>query len=335
MSEKEIKVLEIINNNSRITGQRKIASLIGMSVGTVNSIIKQLVDKEFILTNKISNTNEYMVSEKGREFLENHLKNNLNRKIVVQSQKNNLITQAVILAAGENLHFKTPVGFLKLGKTTVIERTIDMLIECGIQEIIIIIGYECNYYEEFAKKHKNIKLFKNDKYRWNGTMASLSLAKDSIKSDFILIESDIVFESSALQELFKNKNRNCVLITNKSGSEDEVFVEIKDDFIFKMSKDLHQFNRIDGELVGISKISKEIYIKMLEEFNDNTNPYFNYEYALLDVARTFNIGYAKLENLIWSEIDTNWHYRNLVNYIYPMLIEKEHGEKEVENIVQD
>jgi choline kinase/predicted transcriptional regulator len=320
--EKEYKVLDILNKNSTIS-QREIATQVNVSVGTVNSIIKQLVKKNIITIKKLSNSQNYLVNEKGVLFLEDYIKSSLQKKIVLPTNRHSKLKQAVILAAGERLDFKKPVGFLQLGQKTIVERTIQLLNECGIQDIIIITGYESHYYEDLAKQNNQLLLVKNENYRWNGTMSSLSLAQQVITDDFILIESDIVFDKEALLELLNNKNRNCLLITNESGSEDEVFVEIRDNFIYKMSKDRHQFNKIDGEIIGISKISRDIFDKMLEEFSHNRNPYFNYEYALLDVARTFSIGYTKLDHLIWTEIDTKWHYKNLINYIYPMLIEKE------------
>ena len=322
MLEREFKILGILNKNSSIS-QREVAAQVKISVGTVNSIIKQLDKDGFISIKKVANSLNYLVSEKGVLFLEDYIKGSLNRKILFPTEDHGHINQAVILAAGERLDFKKPVGFLNLGKHTIVERTITLLRDCGIQDIVIITGYESQYYEQLAKKFPNLKLIKNDDYRWTGTMQSLALAQEFITDDFLLIESDIVFEKKALLALIENNNRNCLLISSESGSEDEVFVEIRDDFIYKMSKDRHQFNKIDGEVIGISKISIDIYEKMLEEFRYNQNPYFNYEYALLDVARTFSIGYTKITDLIWTEIDTKWHYKNLLNFIYPMLLEKE------------
>jgi choline kinase/predicted transcriptional regulator len=324
--EKEFKILSIFNNDSTLS-QREVALRVEASVGTVNSIIKQLVKKGYLTIKKNGHSLQYIVTENGVLFLENYIKGNLSNKIILPAKKQTKIKQAIILAAGERLDFRKPVGFLQIGQSTIIERTIKLLKDSGIDDIIIITGYESHYYEQLAIKQDNLFLIKNDNYRWNGTMASLALAKNYITDDFLLIESDIVFEKKAITALINNNNRNCLLITNESGSEDEVFVEIRDDFIFKMSKDRHQFNRIDGELIGISKISKDIFEKILEEFDNNNNPYFNYEYALLDVARTFSIGYTKLDDLFWTEIDTKWHYNNLINYIFPMLTKKENRNK--------
>ena len=98
-----------------------------------------------------------------------------------------------------------------------------------------------------------------------------------------------------------------------------------------MSKDIHQFNKIDGEMIGISKISYEVFNKMLELFKYNKNPYLNYEYALMDIARDYKVGYIKPDNLVWTEIDVQEHYERAIKYIYPKLKRKE-KEIKVNNI---
>ena len=95
-------------------------------------------------------------------------------------------------------------------------------------------------------------------------MESLATAAAFINSDFILIEGDIVIEESGIKELIEYPLRDCILITAESGSGDEAFVEIRDNKIHKISKDIAQLNRIDGEMIGISKVSYEFYMKMLK-----------------------------------------------------------------------
>lgn len=232
------------------------------------------------------------------------------------------VKQAVILAAGERKAFNVPVGFLELEDSAIIERIITILNANGIDKIIITTGYKKEYYEELAKK-RNVQLVYCDKYKWTGTMHSLARVAEYIESDFLLIESDMVFEERAITSLINHHNRNCMLITSESGSGDEALVEIRNNYIFRISKDIHQLNKIDGEFIGLSKISLEAYRQMLEDFQYNKNPYFNYEYSLLNIINKHNIGYEKLDDLVWSEIDTDQHYKNLTYVVYPKLKRKE------------
>lgn len=232
------------------------------------------------------------------------------------------IRQAVILGAGERKCFDKPVGFLDLEDTSIIERLITILNANGIDKITVVTGFKREYYEELSKK-KNLNLVFNEKYKWTGTMHSLALAKESVEGDFLLIESDMVFEERAVSTILENENSNCMVVTSESGSGDEAFVEIRNSHIFRISKDIHQLNKVDGEFIGLSKISFQAYSKMLQDFEGNRNPYLNYEYVLLNITDEFNIGYVKIDDLVWSELDNFEHYKNLIYTIYPKLQRKE------------
>lgn len=236
---------------------------------------------------------------------------------------NKKVTQAVILAAGKKEEFGKPVAFLEINEKLIIDRFMDILSENGIEKVIIVTGYKSQYYEEYAKNRNNIVLVKNNKYKWTGTMTSLAMVKDIIDDDFLLLENDMVFEERAIKEILKSKHKDCMIITSESGSGDEALVEIRDGYVYRMSKDIHQFNKIDGEMIGISKISYEVFEKMLEQFKHNINPYLNYEYMLMDIGREYKIGYHKIDDLVWSEIDSMKHYDRFIHRTYNKLLRKE------------
>ncbi|WP_315081672.1 NTP transferase domain-containing protein [uncultured Clostridium sp.] len=322
MLEDRLEILKILNNNFNIN-QRDLSKRTNISLGKVNSILK-----EFTLDGTIERIINnrgilYRVTEKGMKILEENLASAKNTRLKIHEEDNESVKEAVILAAGRARDFGKPVGMLEIEDFKLIDRTLNILKENGINKITIITGYESVCYEEYFKNNKNINLVKSDKYKWTGTMYSLSLAREYVKDDFLLIENDLIFEKRAIKELIESKSRDCILLTNESGSGDEAFVEIRDNHLFKMSKDIHQFNRIDGEMIGITKISHKLYQMMLEEFKDNINPYLNYEYVLLDVARNYNISFVKIDDLAWGDADTKKEYENILNHLYPTIRRRE------------
>lgn len=320
--EKLYKVLYLINNNNNVN-QRYLSLKSGLSIGGVNSIIKNIQEYGYINVEKSNGKSLYVLTEKGLSFLERKLHEEQSKKIKLHDKEQKNINQAVILAAGEKKIFDKPVGFLNIGNTTLIDRQIELLERNNIEKIVIVVGYKSEYYEEYAKNKSNIILVKNYRYKWSGTMESLSLVKELIDDDFLLLENDMVFEERAINEILKSKDRDCMVITNESGSGDEALVEIRDGYVYKMSKDVHQFNKIDGEMIGISKISYKVFNKMLRQFKYNKNPYLNYEYAIMDIGRECNIGYIKIDDLVWGEIDSLKHYRDINKIIYNKLLRKE------------
>ena len=249
--------------------------------------------------------------------------------------KNINIKNAVILAAGNRKEFDKPVGLLEIEDFRIIDRQISMLRKFGIEKIIIITGYKEEFFEEIASRYSFVELVNNSDYKWTGNMASLALAKSMIDGDFILLENDLVFEDLALETILKNDYDDCMLVTSESGSGDEAFVEIRKDCIYKISKDIHQFNKIDGEMIGISKISMDFFNLMIDEFSLNLNPYVSYEYIMLDISRERKLYASKANDLVWGEIDNKEQYELLVKNIMPRLRRREMSYKidEVKNIL--
>ncbi len=310
------KVLKEINKNSTIN-QRLLSAKCEISLGKVNSIIEELEASRLITKESKGRGHKYNVTQQGIELLEKELKVNKELQIELHTEKEAKVKQGVILAAGKNSNFNIPVSNLKINDQLLIYRTIDMLEKNGIENIVVISGYKSELLEE-SLANKNVKVIKNPNYKWTGTMASLARAAEGISEDFILIESDIVVEESGIREIIKYPARDCILITAESGSGDEAFVEIRENVIYKISKDIAQVNRIDGEMIGISKISYEFFNKMLESYKYNKNPYMNYEYMMLDISRTYSLGYVKVDRLLWHEIDNMKHY----SYVVKKLIDK-------------
>lgn len=312
----EAGILQFISNNSNTT-QGDIAKALNVSVGKVNYLIKSLLEMEYIQVCKEGNRYRYILKSKGMEHLEKELHSTQHRKIDL-GESNSKIELAVILLAGKNEELRETVGVLNINDEPLIERTIRLLRKKGIKNIILICGYNKEKYEYLLED--NIMLLENPIYEKTGTMYSLSVAQDYITSDFILLEGDIVFEEKLLDILINNRSKNCVTITNLSDRDDEIYVETKNDYIHNISKDIHHLNKIHGELIGITKISKVVFEKMMHRFSQGTNPYVNYEYMLLDVAETFKVHYQYVPNIIFAEIDNLKQYYHVKREIEPLLV---------------
>lgn len=308
-------LLKRINENPGIN-QRALSMKCEVSLGKVNSLIEDLEFNKFITKEINGREHRYFIDAKGLNYLEKRLKDNEDIQLKLHNNDIKTINKAVILSAGRNKNFDIPVSLLKIGELTLIERMIETLKRNSINDIVVVVGYNAEMIKE--KLENSVTIIENNDYKWTGTMASLSKVKEYIEDDFVLIEGDIVIEENGLKEIINNRMRDCILITSESGSGDEGFVEIKNDRVYKISKDIAQLNKIDGEMIGISKISYEFYSKMMELYTGNKNPYMNYEYMMLDVSKIYSLGYIKLDNLLWHEIDTLDHY----NYVKSKLLNK-------------
>lgn len=232
---------------------------------------------------------------------------------------------AVILAARKEMDSEIPYPLLPadgdLGET-IIDRSIRILRKHGVSNIIIIVGFRKELFGRFAEE-EGITLAYNPDYTFTSSMASLATAEPYIKEDFILLESDIVFEEKVIDELLSSRSPNCLTIASQSGNGDEAFVESDNGCIIKISKDIHQLNRIDGEMVGISKISLDTLRMMMIKWSKNKNLKLNYEYLFLDCTEKHERHFIRPTELLWCEVDNAKDYRNLTEQLYRKLRRKE------------
>lgn len=234
-----------------------------------------------------------------------------------------MIKTAVILAAGfgSRLKEKTkikPKGFIEIEGISLIKRSIDNLFYSGIKEIYIGTGYLSEIYEEFASLYPQIKIVKSDKYETTSSMYTLYNMKDIIKEDFLLLESDLLYEINALKYLKDDDNEDIILASGKTNSGDEVYIQVDDNYnLLSMSKNENDLTSIYGELVGISKISQIRYKVMCEIFEKQHNLNIDYEYIMVETSKIKPFLVKKIEKLIWCEIDDDNHLNRAIMKILP------------------
>lgn len=240
------------------------------------------------------------------------------------------IRNAVILAAGigsrlRQVHSDKPKGFLQIGDNPIIEDSIAKLIYNGIQNIVIVTGYNNSFYDDLKKKYPFIKTIKNDFFETTGSMFSLFTAREIIDNDFLLLESDLLYESNALQSLLNSSYNNAILLSGKTDAGDEVYVGVSGNRIVNMSKNKSEIRNLGGELVGISKISLDLYKKMVSYFDSRENKKTNYHYedCLTDLAGDNEINFQLIDDLAWIEIDDEQHHKRAVETIYPLICRRD------------
>lgn len=229
---------------------------------------------------------------------------------------------AVILSARKDKDTEIPYPLKPYYENScLIDRTIEALTALNYDNILLIVGGQAQQYQRYASE--TVRLVLNPDFKFTSSMGSLAMAAPYIKDDFLLVEGDTFYEYKVLKELSETKNENCFAITEESGSGDEAFVETRSGYITKISKDRHQICNFEGELLGIVKISKHSFDRMMNKWKNSNNPYLNYEYLLFDSTDVLDRPYIKFTNLIWGDVDCEEDFNKLRNYIYPKLRRKE------------
>lgn len=237
-----------------------------------------------------------------------------------------MIHRAVILAAGMGTRLRDaaadfPKGFLRLGERPIIEESIDALVQAGIDTIVIVTGHCAGHYEALAERRDGlVRTVHNEAFAESGSMYSLYSARELIDDDFLLLESDLIYESRALAEILAHPADDAILLSGSTGAGDEVYVSAKDGLLVDMSKDASRLTDIAGELVGVSKISEALFEIMLHIAGKAFERSLRYDYetdCLVAAAQERAIACPVVSDLVWAEIDDPNHLRRARDHIYP------------------
>ena len=229
---------------------------------------------------------------------------------------------AVILTARKERDSEIPYPLIPYeGEQCLIDRTLSILRENGIKQIILVVGYHHELFDKY--RADDVTILYNKDYEFTASMGSLALVKDYITEDFLLVEGDTFYEKKVIEQLVALNGGNCISMTEESGSGDECFVETRKGFVTKITKDRHRVCNFEGEMMGVTRISLDTYKKLIEAWENSTNPYLNYEYLLMDVTDILDRPYIRFKNVIWGDVDSLKDFRKLQNETCRILRRKE------------
>lgn len=233
-----------------------------------------------------------------------------------------MINLAVILAARKERTSDVPYPLLPFERDQcLIDRTLRLLKEIGVQRILIVVGYRSELFSKYEKDDVILVNAKN--YEFSSSMASLAAVEEYIDEDFLLVEGDTFFEKKVLVQLATVKEGNCLVATEESGSGDECYIESQSGFITKISKDKHRICCFEGELLGISRLTSDTYRAMLAKWQKSSNSYLNYEHVLMDVTTSLDRPFVFFKNLIWGDVDCPEDFKKLKETTCRILRRKE------------
>lgn len=225
---------------------------------------------------------------------------------------------AIILAAGSGKRIRDihtqPKSLLEIDGISLIRRSITQLNNHGIDHILVVTGYQSELLCQHLRDLPGVETTLNPQYAHYESLYSLYCAKDWVKHDCLLLESDILYDSAALSALIHSPEKNVILTTPPSDSGDEVFVETdQHGFLKKMSKQIKLINSQPAptEFVGISKISNAAYQELLILLANNAPLLQQGHYeeeGLVRLAKSTPIKCQFENTLKWCEIDNQAHF---------------------------
>lgn len=169
----------------------------------------------------------------------------------------------VILAAGmakrlRPLTDQCPKCLLKVGKRTLLQRTVDAMLAAGINQMVIVTGYKEEMIRTFLQLHYPallIHFINNADYEHNNNIYSLWMAGEKVRGkEFLLMDSDILCDPEAVVMVAGQTGNALALNRHELGEEEMKIVVDDNNNITEISKTCNPADAM-GESVGIEKIS--------------------------------------------------------------------------------
>lgn len=177
LTHNEFDVLLALSQTGERLTQREIAKKTGLSVGSVNAAIRSCEQKGL--------ADDGRITLEGGAALEPYRVDN-----------------AIIMAAGLSSRFvpisyERPKGVLTVKGQVLIERQIEQLLERGISDITVVVGYRKEFFFYLAQKY-GVKLVVNDDYATKNNCWTLWLVRNRLANTYIC-SSDDYFEENPFE----------------------------------------------------------------------------------------------------------------------------------------
>lgn len=240
--------------------------------------------------------------------------------------------QALMLAAGMGKRLgkytkENTKCMLNVEGKTLIERTVEALLSCGIKKFIIVIGYKGENLKNFLLKEcKNPKLkemefvfIENNIYDKTNNIYSLFLGKNElIKDDTILLESDLIYEYDLIKKLVTNEYKDLVSVAKYEQWMDGTVIKVDDnsnilefiekkDFIFE---EINEYYKTVNIYKFSKNFSKEILLPFLSAYIKayGKNEYYELVLKIISHLERSKLKALDVSDLKWYEIDDEKDY---------------------------
>lgn len=193
LSKKEFDILLLLSEKESAISQREISQEMKISLGAVNKLIKQLSEKNYVSSGKIT--------PEGLSALEPYR-----------------VKRAVFIAAGFGsrlvpLTFNTPKPLVRVHGVRMIDTLLDAVVAAQIPEIIIVRGYLGEQFDQLLYKYPNIKFYDNLMYNEANNISSALCVKDMLSGAYVF-EADLVLSNKKLIRKYEYESNFLAVAVN-------------------------------------------------------------------------------------------------------------------------
>lgn len=190
--------------------------------------------------------------------------------------------KVIILAGGQGTRLRPltndkPKCMVEYKNKPIINYILETIKGCELSDIAIVNGYKKDVLEDYLKNEK-ISFFTNKNYDTTNMVNTLFYAKDFMDDDIIISYADIVYDEKILQKLIDSKDDFSVVVDKKwrelwsqrmdNPLEDAETLKVIDGKIIELGKKPNCYDEIEGQYIGLIKISKNVIHQVINYYED-------------------------------------------------------------------
>ena len=227
-----------------------------------------------------------------------------------------LIVRVIIPAGGRGSRLSPitdtrPKGLVSIRGTPILGRTLALLSEAGIADVILVSGYLAEMLESTLmrlSRRPQLTFVRNDMYGDTNSLFGISLSRAWWNDDFCIIDSDVLFTRALLSRLLSCPAGHNWMVIDSTRDPDEIDmrVQLRDQRVWHLDKRIPAAST-NGEFFGLSRWSVNGGRALSQAIDralatGSTNDW--YEFAIREVAKTTEIRPLFTDSSQWLEIDT-------------------------------
>lgn len=244
--------------------------------------------------------------------------------------------KAVMLAAGMGTRLygtgedQPPKALLRFEGKTLLQRHVEILKACGVEELVLVLGYRRDEIEaelQAIGAEGFVRTYFNPDFH-DGPVVSLWTARDVLRSgsEILFMDADVLYPPLLIERLIDSPHATCFLFDGHVDTgEDPVRICIRGGQIADFGKMIEgEFDAV-GEWPGFMKIAPAVARRIAdatERYVEGGQVKLAYEPAMRDVllaSEPGTFGFEDITGVPWIEIDFPSDLVRAQHIIYPQV----------------
>ncbi len=198
---------------------------------------------------------------------------------------------------------------------SILDLQLRVLATCGVPSATVVVGFGADeverHIEELPPGEIEVETLYNPFFESTDNLVTAWLARERMRSDFLLLNGDTLFEPALLRRVLKAPPRAATITTDRKRRYDDDDMKVSldhDGRLLAVSKTLKP-KEVDGEAIGMIRFMAEggaLFVDGLERAVRDRGRHGRYYLSVVseNAASGGDIDSVSIEGLWWQEVDS-------------------------------